>query len=76
MLIRRSPERRPSPPSTGWSQSPVAGGRDQSERLVAINRNNWSPSPGARTQMLLDLRSRPNRWMVARAFHIEAVKRK
>jgi hypothetical protein len=28
------------------------GGRDQSERLVAINRNSWSRSPGAR--MLLD----------------------
>jgi hypothetical protein len=25
------------------------GGRDQSERLVAINRNNWSRSFGART---------------------------
>jgi hypothetical protein len=25
------------------------GGRDQSERLVAINRNQWSQSPGART---------------------------
>jgi hypothetical protein len=24
------------------------GGRDQSERLVAINRNSWSRSPGAR----------------------------
>jgi hypothetical protein len=25
------------------------GGRDQSERLVAINRNNWSQSSGARS---------------------------
>jgi hypothetical protein len=26
------------------------GGRDQSERLVAINRNSWSRSPGARSR--------------------------
>ena len=39
-------QRRPSPPSTGWSRSPGTGGRDQSERLVAINRNGWSRSIG------------------------------
>ena len=27
------------------------GGRDQSERLVAINRNRWSQSPGTRTEV-------------------------
>ena len=36
------------PASTAWSRSPGTGGRDQSERLVAINRNSWSRSPGAR----------------------------
>src|SRR6185369_13220933 len=46
----RITQRRPSPPSTGWSQSPGMGGRDQSERLVAINRNSWSRSPGARIE--------------------------
>src|SRR5580704_14836683 len=45
----RITQRRQSPPSTGWSRSPGTGGRDQSERLVAINRNNWSQSSGART---------------------------
>jgi len=28
------------------------GGRDQSERMVAINRNHWSQSAGARTMPL------------------------
>ena len=28
------------------------GGRNQSERLVAINRNQWSQSPGARKEAL------------------------
>jgi hypothetical protein len=44
----RITQRRQSPPSTGWSRSPGTGGRDQSERLVAINRNSWSQSSGAR----------------------------
>jgi hypothetical protein len=39
MPIRGSPNGAPSPPSTGWSRSPGTGGRDQWERLVAINRN-------------------------------------
>src|SRR6202165_476329 len=38
-------------PSTAWSRSPGMGGRDQSERLVAINRNQWSQSAGARTEV-------------------------
>src|ERR1019366_7115253 len=41
-------QRCPSRPSTAWSQSPGTGGRDQSERLVAISWNRWSQSPGAR----------------------------
>ena len=51
MPIRRSPNgARHTPPQTDpdWSRSPATGGRDQSERLVAINRNQWSQSPGAR----------------------------
>src|ERR1700726_1256209 len=40
---------RQSPPSTGWARAPGMGGRDQSEQLVAIDRNSWSRSPGART---------------------------
>ena len=48
MPIRGSP--RPLLPSTGWSRSTGMGGRDQSERRVAINRNSWSRSSGARTQ--------------------------
>jgi hypothetical protein len=36
-------------PVHSWSRSTGTGGRDQSERLVAINRNSWSRSPGART---------------------------
>jgi hypothetical protein len=31
------------------SRSPGTGGRHRLERLVVINRNRWSPSPGART---------------------------
>jgi hypothetical protein len=31
-----------------WSRSPGMGGRDQSERLVAINWNRWSQSAGTR----------------------------
>src|ERR1700726_2868883 len=42
-------QRSPSHPSTAWSRSPGMGGRDQSEHLVAINRNQWSQSDGART---------------------------
>ena len=42
MPIRGLPNGPPSHPSTGWSRSPGMGGRDQSERLVAINRNRWS----------------------------------
>jgi hypothetical protein len=30
-------------------RSPEMGGRDQSEQVVAINRNQWSQSAGART---------------------------
>ena len=37
-----------SHPSTAWSRSPGMGGRDQSERLVAINWNQWSQSAGTR----------------------------
>jgi hypothetical protein len=29
------------------------GGRDQSERMVAINRNHWSQSAGARSLLLI-----------------------
>jgi hypothetical protein len=32
---------------------PVTGGRDQSERLVPINRNSWSHSAGARMESLM-----------------------
>ena len=53
----RITQRRPSPPSTGWSRSPGMGGRDQSERLVAINRNSWSRSSGARSRT-------PKSWMM------------
>ena len=47
MPIRRSPNgaRHVRP----LSQSPGTGGRDQSERLVAISWNRWSQSPGARS---------------------------
>ena len=51
MPIRRSPNGALTP-STAWSRSPGTGGRDQSERLVAINRNRWSRSPGARSVRL------------------------
>jgi hypothetical protein len=44
MPIRGLPKRPPSHPSTGWSRSPGIGGRDQWERLVAINWNRWSRS--------------------------------
>src|SRR5579872_3631375 len=37
--------RRPSPPSIGWSRSPGMSGRDQSERLVAINRTGGRDHP-------------------------------
>jgi hypothetical protein len=47
-LEQQTATSRQSPSSTGWSRSPGTGGRDQSERLVAINRNSWSRSPGAR----------------------------
>src|SRR6185312_4931186 len=40
-------QRCPSHPSTAWSRSPGMGGRDQVERMVAINRNRWSQSAGA-----------------------------
>ena len=46
MPIRRSPNGAGYTPSTAWSRSPGMGGRDQSERLVAINRNQWSQSAG------------------------------
>jgi hypothetical protein len=36
-----------TPSSTAWSRSPGMGGRNQSERMVAINRNRWSQSAGA-----------------------------
>jgi transposase len=39
----------PVTPVHKWSRSPGIGGRDQSERLVVINRSKWSRSPGART---------------------------
>jgi hypothetical protein len=42
-------QRSRSHPSTGWSRSPGMGGRDQSERLVAINRKQRSQSAGARS---------------------------
>src|SRR5437764_13044602 len=42
-------QQRQSRPSTAWSRSPGTGGRDQSEQVVAINRNQWSQSAGART---------------------------
>src|SRR3954464_11631853 len=58
----RITQRRPSPPSTGGSRSPVTGGRDQSEPPVAINRNSWSRSAGARNQAVL-LRSNGVRHM-------------
>jgi hypothetical protein len=32
-----------------YSRRLVTGGRDQSERLVVINRNSWSDDPGARS---------------------------
>jgi hypothetical protein len=48
MPIRRSPNgaghTRPQP------RSPGMGGRDQSERPVAINWNRWSQSAGTRSQ--------------------------
>ena len=46
MPIRRSPNGAGYSPSTAWSRSPGLGGRNQSERLVAINRNRWSQSAG------------------------------
>ena len=46
MPIRRSPNGAGYTPSTAWSRSPGMGGRDQSERLVAISRNAWSQSIG------------------------------
>ena len=39
-------------PVHSWSRSPGTGGRDRSERLVAIDRNAWSRSSGARTYHL------------------------
>jgi hypothetical protein len=59
MPIRGSPNGARSPPSTGWSRSPGTGGRDQSERLVAINRNSWSRSSGARTGADANLQDGP-----------------
>jgi hypothetical protein len=50
MPIRGSPNGARHSGPQGWSRSPGMGGRDQSERLVAINRNSWSRSPGARKQ--------------------------
>src|SRR5258705_8835994 len=50
MPIRRSPNGAGYSPSTAWSRSPGMGGRNQSERLVAINRNRWSQSAGTPTQ--------------------------
>jgi hypothetical protein len=55
MPIRGSPNGAHHPPSTGWSRSPGMGGRDQSERLVAINRNRWSQSAGARRLVMESL---------------------
>jgi hypothetical protein len=46
MPIRRSPNSANHP-------RPQAG-RDRPERVVAINRNSWSRSPGARTNEYLD----------------------
>jgi hypothetical protein len=45
-------QRRWSHPSTAWSRSPGMGGRDQSERPVAINWNRWSQSAGTRSVRL------------------------
>src|ERR1700686_4798829 len=47
-------------PVHSWSRSPGTGGRDQSERLVAINRNSWSRSPGARTNSGIARRATPD----------------
>ena len=41
----RITQRCPSRPSTAWSRSPGTGGRDQSERLVAIDRNGGRHHP-------------------------------
>jgi hypothetical protein len=42
------------------------GGRDQSERLVAINRNRWSQSAGAPTVLALGLGRRQRKDINAR----------
>ena len=49
MPIRGSPNgaRHPRPQAGG--DRPGIGGRDQSKRMVAINWDSWSRSPGART---------------------------
>jgi hypothetical protein len=46
MPIRGSPNGAPSPPSTGGRDRPGMGGRGPSERVVAINWNEWSRSIG------------------------------
>ena len=52
MAHSRITQRRRLPPSTTWSQSTGMGGRNASERLVAINRNHWSQWTGLGTRSL------------------------
>jgi hypothetical protein len=48
MPIRGSPNGARHPRPQAGRDRPEWKGRDQSERLVAINRNGWSRSPGSR----------------------------
>jgi hypothetical protein len=52
---------------------PGTGGRDQSESLVAINRNSWSRSPGARSLREAERLQPPP--LVVRPVEIEAQRR-